>query len=217
MGKRATTSSKPAAKTGAQAPAAPAEQQVILPADSNTDAAALDAAPTSGAAQQSAQAPGADAALTTLDLAASTTGQDAHLVSEGSAAAPKAPATVPVVIICGDLNVSLLADLRDDGVYVVELKSLDLFCADLASRTAQLEEAFGKAPVTASALSEDVEGLFIRSVSPQGFRRAGMRFTPEGHGIALSALTEAQIQALLDDPDLIVEPSTFSDSDPAQD
>lgn len=47
--------------------------------------------------------------------------------------------------------------------------------------------------------------LFIRSVSKQGFRRAGFAFTPDGFGIAVDALTEEQIKALRDEPNLIVE------------
>ncbi|UQY32649.1 hypothetical protein K8U54_12935 [Pseudomonas fulva] len=57
---------------------------------------------------------------------------------------------------------------------------------------------------------DDIQALFIRSVSPRGFRRCGHRFTPEGHGIALSALTEEQIEALASDPNLRVEVGTFS-------
>ncbi|TBU75633.1 hypothetical protein DNK10_11130 [Pseudomonas daroniae] len=60
------------------------------------------------------------------------------------------------------------------------------------------------------ALAAPVEALFIRSVSPRGFRRCGHRFTPEGHGIALDVLTDDQIKTLAEDPNLRVELSTFS-------
>lgn len=66
----------------------------------------------------------------------------------------------------------------------------------------QALEALGHRPVQA---------LFIRSVSDRGFRRCGHRFTPEGHGIALDVLTEDQIKTLVEDPNLRVELSTFSD------
>lgn len=55
-----------------------------------------------------------------------------------------------------------------------------------------------------------VEGLWIRSV-PESFRRCGFRFTREGFGIALSALTDAQIDQLIADPNLVVEQGEFSD------
>ena len=57
---------------------------------------------------------------------------------------------------------------------------------------------------------EAVEGLWIRSV-PESFRRCGFRFTREGFGIALSALTDAQIDQLLAEPNLVVEHGEFSD------
>lgn len=57
----------------------------------------------------------------------------------------------------------------------------------------------------------DVDGVWIRSV-PESFRRCGYRFTREGLGIALSALTDEQVQALQDEPNLVVEFCTFSES-----
>jgi hypothetical protein len=56
----------------------------------------------------------------------------------------------------------------------------------------------------------EIEGLWIRSVPEQGFRRIGMRFTREGHGVALSALTDDQVAALISDPNLTVEHGFFS-------
>lgn len=58
---------------------------------------------------------------------------------------------------------------------------------------------------------DDVDGVWIRSV-PESFRRCGYRFTREGLGIALSALTDEQVQALQDEPNLVVEFCTFSES-----
>lgn len=59
-----------------------------------------------------------------------------------------------------------------------------------------------------------IKGLWIRARSEQGFWRCGMHFTREGVGIALSALTESQIEQLQNEPNLIVEFSEFSDSEP---
>lgn len=53
----------------------------------------------------------------------------------------------------------------------------------------------------------DIAALWIRSVKPEGFRRCGFRFGPEGVGIALDALTEAQVEILSNDPNLVVEPT----------
>lgn len=61
------------------------------------------------------------------------------------------------------------------------------------------------------AVNEDIEGLFVRSVSEHGFRRAGFRFTKEGFGIALSALTKQQYLAITSDPALSVEHTVFSE------
>lgn len=59
---------------------------------------------------------------------------------------------------------------------------------------------------------EEIEALFIRSV-PESFRRAGYRFTREGHGIALDLLSDEQIEALVNDPNLVVEHCWFPRKD----
>lgn len=53
--------------------------------------------------------------------------------------------------------------------------------------------------------SKKIPALFIRSLSKTGFRRAGFAFTPEGYGIALSALTDEKIAQLRAEPALHVE------------
>lgn len=65
---------------------------------------------------------------------------------------------------------------------------------------------------TGDVLDDDgeVEGLWITAVPEQGFRRCGFRFTREGLGIALSALTEQQIEQLEREPNLKVERGMFS-------
>lgn len=56
----------------------------------------------------------------------------------------------------------------------------------------------------------EIEGLWITAIPEQGFRRCGYRFTREGFGIALSALTEQQIEQLESEPNLKVERGVFS-------
>ena len=72
-------------------------------------------------------------------------------------------------------------------------------------------------PITGDGSGEacpPIEGWWIRARSEQGFWRCGMHFTREGIGFALSALTETQIEQLQNEPNLIVEFSEFSDSEP---
>lgn len=56
----------------------------------------------------------------------------------------------------------------------------------------------------------EVEGLWITAIPEHGFRRCGYRFTRDGFGIALSALTAEQVAALESDPNLKVERGMFS-------
>lgn len=59
---------------------------------------------------------------------------------------------------------------------------------------------------------QSVEGIFVCSYPPT-FRRAGFAFTSEGIGIALSALTEAQLMAIKEEPQLRVESCEFLPDD----
>lgn len=56
----------------------------------------------------------------------------------------------------------------------------------------------------------DIEGLWVVAIPEQGFRRCGFRFTREGFGIALDALTAEQIEQLENEPNLKVERGIFS-------
>lgn len=56
----------------------------------------------------------------------------------------------------------------------------------------------------------DIEGLWVVALPEQGFRRCGFRFTREGFGIALDALTAEQIEQLENEPNLKVERGIFS-------
>lgn len=55
---------------------------------------------------------------------------------------------------------------------------------------------------------KDVPALFVKS-KPKTFCRAGHKFNEHGYGIALSALTKDQIQAIKAEPMLIVEECTI--------
>lgn len=56
--------------------------------------------------------------------------------------------------------------------------------------------------------SNPIPAIFIKA-KHNGYRRAGFTHTREGMGIALSALTEEQIDLLRKDPHLLVEDCTF--------
>ena len=80
----------------------------------------------------------------------------------------------------------------------------------VASNTGQDAHLNQGAPVDDDLGDGEIEGLWIRSVPEQGFRRFSMRFTREGHAVALSALTDDQIDELFDEPNLLVEQGVFS-------
>jgi len=56
----------------------------------------------------------------------------------------------------------------------------------------------------AADTGKTIAAIFVRSAPPT-FRRAGFEFNREGFGIALDALTEAQLRAIEGDPDLFCE------------
>lgn len=69
-------------------------------------------------------------------------------------------------------------------------------------------------PITGDGSGEacpPIKGWWIRARSEQGFWRCGMHFTRVGMGFHHSALTEAQLEQLINEPHLIVEPNRFSD------
>lgn len=51
-------------------------------------------------------------------------------------------------------------------------------------------------------------GIFVRSLPPT-FRRAGLQFTHAGHAMPLDDLSEAQIEAIAEEPLLSVRPCEF--------
>jgi hypothetical protein len=58
---------------------------------------------------------------------------------------------------------------------------------------------------------ETLPGIFVRSFSPT-FRRAGFEFTQEGRGLALNDLSEAQLEAICNEPMLNVRRDDVSAS-----
>ena len=85
--------------------------------------------------------------------------------------------------------------------------------ADAAAATSLTPPAAEQAPVGGGdGLDDegDVEGLWVTAIPEQGFRRCGFRFTREGVGIGLSALTPEQIELLENEPNLKVERGIFS-------
>ncbi|HRL94706.1 MAG TPA: hypothetical protein PK873_14230 [Pseudomonas sp.] len=176
----------PAAKAAPAAATAPAEQQGNLPAGSTATTTVLDV----GAVlvtntEQTKEAPGADAAPTVVEPTASTTGQDAQLDQEGQ----------------GDGAQAQLNQGDTTGLELVAGASVAP--ADVGGHSVEDSDA--------DDLGDgEIEGLWIRAVPEQGFRRLGMRFTREGHGVALSALTDDQVEALFSDPNLTVEHGFFS-------
>lgn len=76
------------------------------------------------------------------------------------------------------------------------------------------------APKSTKATKGEIPALFVRTKRRiKSRRRAGFRFTREGHGIALEALSDAQVEQLKSDPALEVEECTVPadpDGEPEQ-
>lgn len=228
MAKKGQTS---AAKAAPAVATAPAEQQGNLPAGSTATTTVLDV----GAVlvtntEQTKEAPDTGGAPTVVEPTASTTGQDAHLIviSDGSGVAAYLEA-----LRAGGLEVMPLEDLAEPLLRQVgQFLEIDGYESLLTEQLIPLIKAkagIEPQPVTGSdtpvidaaaaavlAAADDdlgdgeIEGLWICAVPEQGFRRIGMRFTREGHGVALSALTDDQVEALISDPNLTVEHGFFS-------
>lgn len=83
-----------------------------------------------------------------------------------------------------------------------------------AEAQAAASPAGGSATDAVDGLGDDgdYEGLWVEAIPEQGFRRCGFRFTREGFGIALDALTAEQIEQLENEPNLKVERGIFSGS-----
>lgn len=59
-----------------------------------------------------------------------------------------------------------------------------------------------------AAAPRTLDGIFVRSLTPT-FRRAGLQFTSDGHGLLLDDLSEAQLTAIEDEPLLSVQHCEF--------
>lgn len=195
MAKRAAQPKPQAAGKDAARPAAtaPAEQLAPQPAGSTQDgasapadsagvaaAAAALSEPIASETPPSGETPAEDGAGTGQDALLNTAAQDATDV-----AAPITPAPAALVEQLGGAVESF----------------------------SQLEAPAETPPAKAvEGLEEDgeVEGLWITAIPEEGFRRCGYRFTREGFGIALSALTYGQIEQLVNEPMLKVEQGVFS-------
>ena len=82
--------------------------------------------------------------------------------------------------------------------------------------TATTEAAQLATPVESKANEEDeIEAIFVRAV-PERRCRAGFCFDQQGHGIALSLLSEEQLAALEADPLLRVEHVTVPAQEPQE-
>lgn len=106
-------------------------------------------------------------------------------------------------------------DAQPDTAQAVATPAADTSNPAAAAPEAPVGAAVGTGtgtPVGAAALDGDgeIEGLWITAIPEQGFRRCGYRFTREGFGIALDALTAEQIEALENEPNLKVERGVFS-------
>lgn len=191
---------KDAAQSAAAAPAEQLANQPAGPTQVDASASAGTTGATALAAASSEQTTANEApagAAPAVEGAGGNAGQEAHPQEVAQ------PAKQVVVVVMGTGAPSplvLTGSLNGEGEYVVTLP-----------RPLQDNEPGDTMRALIDSLGDgDVEGLFIRSVPEAGFRRCGMQFTPEGHGVALSALTQEQIEALLNEPNLRVEPGTFS-------
>ncbi|WP_024762343.1 hypothetical protein [Pseudomonas nitroreducens] len=177
------TAEKPAAKAGT----ATAEQQGSLPAgvsDAAAAAAALDGGALTDPPAASAGTPG----LAAIDPALATS-----LVQPTASEAPVAGAAPELDTTGGTTGQDAHLDLSTEDIRPVPGAAQQLVAGTGASE-------------------DEIEALFIRSV-PESFRRSGHRFTREGHGIALDLLSDDQVEALVNDPNLVVEHCWFPRKD----
>lgn len=177
------TAEKPAAKAGP----ATAEQQGGLPAGAS-DAAAAAAALEGGALAISPAASAGTPGLAAIDPATAT-----NLVQPTASEAPVAGAALELDTTRGTTGQDAHLDLSTEEVRPVRGAAQQLVAGTGASE-------------------DEIEALFIRSV-PESFRRSGHRFTREGHGIALDLLSDEEVAALVNDPNLVVEHCWFPRKD----
>lgn len=187
--KAATQIADPAA---AMAAPAGAEQLATQPAASSTNPEPTAVTPPTSTEQPMSEAPGADAGSSGQDAQPNTDQAAASSAATTSSPAPAVP-EAPV----GSAAATGGSSSEQAGSVV----------------PAATSSADGTATETDDDLElndGEVEGLWIVAIPKQGFRRCGYRFTREGFGIALSALTPEQIETLENEPNLKVERGIFS-------
>ena len=192
MAKRAAQPRPPAAGKDAAQPAAtaPAEKLVPQPAGSTQDGAPAPADSTGAAAtpsEHTASEPPPSGGTLAEDAAG--TGQDALLNTAAQEATDVAAPVIPAPA----------APMEQLGGAVESLSQLEAPAVTPPAKAVEGLEDDG-----------EVEGLWITAIPEEGFRRCGYRFTREGFGIALSALTYGQIGQLVNEPMLKVEQGVFS-------
>lgn len=128
---------------------------------------------------------------------------DGTVISEGTidSALPPIEALLPVA-----------TDTPSDG-QAVAAEPVEAESTTATAQDVQPVEALD-GPITGDGSGEacpPIKGWWIRARSEQGFWRCGMHFTREGIGFHHSALTEAQLEQLINEPNLVVKPTKFSD------
>ncbi|WP_236233739.1 hypothetical protein [Pseudomonas tohonis] len=186
-----------AGKGAPEAPTATAEQQATLPAGAPGAAAA------SLESSTSLTPPAAPELLNAAALGDSPTGDAPVLVPPVLDGAAPTPGSSPELPAVGGATLNT-ATLGDGLPREPEGPGATAGAADTAPGAASQQVAGADRHE-----SEEIEALFIRAVPEQGWRRCGQRFTREGHGIALSLLSEADVDALCNDPNLLVEYCTI--------
>jgi|GEM_PF-1511801 len=206
---------KAPAKNADQAatPAAPAaaEQLATQPATPSTNPEPTAVTPPASTEQPTSEAPGLDTG---------SSGQEAHpdtdQAAAGATATTSQPASTAPEVPASDAAGGPLPYPSgvEPGADPLAVALSELQGGDTSKTKDESEvSAGGSATETVDDLELDdgeVEGLWIVAIPEQGFRRCGYRFTREGFGIAMSALTPEQIETLENEPNLKVERGIFS-------
>ncbi|WP_312481045.1 MULTISPECIES: HI1506-related protein [Gammaproteobacteria] len=201
----------------AAAPAAPAaaEQLDTQPVAPSTNPEPTAVTPPASTEQPTSEAPGLKAGSSGQDAQPDTdqaAGDAAATTSQPASAAPQA--SVGDAAGAGAGGPLPYPSGVEPGADPLKVALSELQGGDTSKTKDESEvSAGGSATETVDDLELDdgeVEGLWIVAIPEQGFRRCGYRFTREGFGIAMSALTPEQIETLENEPNLKVERGIFS-------
>lgn len=225
----AKTPAKSAEQAATTAAPAAAEQLATQPAAPTENAAQTEMTAPASTEQPVSEAPG---------LEAGETGQDAHLVVAVLGGSLDVAGYIEA-LKAGGVDVIPLPELAEHTLrYVgkfVEIEQYDVLPPEQLVSLIEAKVGIGAAVARSSGdgasdapasdgsaaselagsdddLDDDgkVDGLWITAIPEHGFRRCGYRFTREGFGIALGALTAEQIEQLENEPNLKVERGIFS-------